>query len=288
MKNKENKNKNKTKQKHKNKNSTSLWITVILSLIAFVLFGISYYYKSATFLSILIIIFCILGILASIWLLASTICNMLKTLINEYKAKNNLFFGALSIFLVSALIAIFIESFGNTLDKGNYEVYHSLAGAFLSAVPAWFGLMGVYYTATIQGKRRSEDFIISNTPYPLIEFSAKKDLKNGKKKTATMKVSNLADNILISISIGGKGLEYKSVTKNTFREFENLEFSSFENNQETLFVFKDANGRRYTTKLRIYDALNEQPLEEYIIIENEKPILDEKEVSAEDSKFSAT
>ena len=50
----------------------------------------------------------------------------------------------------------------------------------------------------------TEDFIISNTPYPLIEFSAKKDLKNGKKKTATIKVSNLADNILIPISICGK------------------------------------------------------------------------------------
>lgn len=286
MKNKENK--NKTKQKHKNISSIPLWITVILSLIAFVLFGISYYHESTISLSIAIIIICILGILASIWLLASTICDMLKTLINEYKTKNNLFFGALSIFLVSALIAILIESFGNTFDKENYEVYRSLAGAFLSAVPGWFALMGVYYTATIQGKKRSEDFIISNTPYPLIEFSAKKDLKNGKKKTANIKVSNLADNILIPISICEKKLDYKPVTKNTFREFEDLEFSSFENNQETLFVFKDANGRRYTTKLRIYDALNEQPLEEYIIIENEKPILDEKEVSAEDSKFSAT
>lgn len=286
MKNKENK--NKTKQKHKNINSIPLWITVILSLIAFVLFGISYYHESTISLSIAIIIICILGILASIWLLASTICDMLKTLINEYKTKNNLFFGALSIFLVSALIAILIESFGNTFDKENYEVYRSLAGAFLSAVPGWFALMGVYYTATIQGKKRSEDFIISNTPYPLIEFSAKKDLKNGKKKTATIKVSNLADNILIPISICGKKLDYKPVTKSTFREFEELEFSSFENNQGTLFVFKDVNGRRYTTKLHIYDALNEQPLEEYIIIENEKPILDEKEVSAEDSKFSAT
>lgn len=286
MKNKENK--NKTKQKHKNINSIPLWITVILSLIAFVLFGISYYHESTISLSIAIIIICILGILASIWLLASTICDMLKTLINEYKTKNNLFFGALSIFLVSALIAILIESFGNTFDKENYEVYRSLAGAFLSAVPGWFALMGVYYTATIQGKKRSEDFIISNTPYPLIEFSAKKDLKNGKKKTANIKVSNLADNILIPISICEKKLDYKPVTKNTFREFEDLEFSSFENNQETLFVFKDVTGRRYTTKLHINDALNEQPLEEYIIIENEKPILDEKEVSAEDSKFSAT
>lgn len=161
MKNKENK--NKTKQKHKNINSIPLWITVILSLIAFVLFGISYYHESTISLSIAIIIICILGILASIWLLASTICDMLKTLINEYKTKNNLFFGALSIFLVSALIAILIESFGNTFDKENYEVYRSLAGAFLSAVPGWFALMGVYYTATIQGKKRSEDFIISNT-----------------------------------------------------------------------------------------------------------------------------
>lgn len=286
MKNKENK--IKTKQKHKNINSISLWITVTLSLIAFVLFGISYYHESTISLSIAIIIICILGILASIWLLASTICDMLKTLINEYKTKNNLFFGALSIFLVSALIAILIESFGNTFDKENYEVYRSLADTFLSAVPGWFALIGVYYTATIQEKKRSEDFIISNTPYPLIEFSAKKDLKNGKKKTATIKVSNLAENILIPISICGKKLDYKPVTKSTFREFEELEFSSFENNQGTLFVFKDVNGRRYTTKLHIYDALNEQPLEEYIIIENEKPILDEKEVSAEDSKFSAT
>lgn len=286
MKNKENK--NKTKQKHKNINSIPLWITVILSLIAFVLFGISYYHESTISLSIAIIIICILGILASIWLLASTICDMLKTLINEYKTKNNLFFGALSIFLVSALIAILIESFGNTFDKENYEVYRSLAGAFLSAVPGWFALMGVYYTATIQGKKRSEDFIISNTPYPLIEFSAKKDLKNGKKKTATIKVSNLADNILIPISICGKKLNYKPVTKSTFREFEELEFSSFENNQEPLFIFEDITGRRYTTKLHINDALNEQPLEKYIIIKNEKPILDEKEVSAEDSKFSAT
>lgn len=277
MKNKENK--NKTKQKHKNINSIPLWITVILSLIAFVLFGISYYHESTISLSIAIIIICILGILASIWLLASTICDMLKTLINEYKTKNNLFFGALSIFLVSALIAILIESFGNTFDKENYEVYRSLAGAFLSAVPGWFALMGVYYTATIQGKKRSEDFIISNTPYPLIEFSAKKDLKNGKKKTATIKVSNLADNILIPISICERKLDYKPVTKNTFREFEDLEFSSFENNQEPLFIFEDITGRRYTTRLHINDALNEQSLEKYIIIKNEKPILDEKEVT---------
>lgn len=281
MKNKENK--IKTTQKLKNINSISLWITVILSLIAFVLFGISYYHESTISLSIAIIIICILGILASIWLLASTICDMLKTLINEYKTKNNLFFGALSIFLVSALIAILIESFGNTFDKENYEVYRSLAGTFLSAVPGWFALIGVYYTATIQEKKRSEDFIISNTPYPLIEFSAKKDLKNGKKKTATIKVSNLADNILIPISICGEKLDYKPVTKSTFREFEELEFSSFENNQEPLFIFEDITGRRYTTKLHINDALNEQPLEEYIIIENEKPILDEKEVSEEDS-----
>lgn len=139
------------------------------------MFGISHYYKSTTPLSIATIIFCILGILASVWLLASTIFDMLRTLINEYKTNNNLYFGALSIFLVSALIAILIESFGNTFAKENYEVYHSIAGAFLSAVPGWFALMGVYYTATIQEKRRSEDFIISNTPYPLIEFSTKKN-----------------------------------------------------------------------------------------------------------------
>lgn len=36
---------------------------------------------------------------------------------------------------------------------------------------------------------------------------------------------------------------------------------------------------RYTTKQHINDAINKQPLKEYIIIKNEKPILDEKEVS---------
>lgn len=33
------------------------------------------------------------------------------------------------------------------------------------------------------------------------------------------------------------------------------------------------------TKPHINDAINKQPPEEYIIIKNEKPILDEKEVS---------
>ena len=36
---------------------------------------------------------------------------------------------------------------------------------------------------------------------------------------------------------------------------------------------------RYTTKQHINDAMNKQPPEEYVIIKNEKPILDEKEVS---------
>lgn len=276
MKNKE----NKIKTKQKNSKSVSLWITIILSLITFVMFGISHYYKSTTPLSIATIIFCILGILASIWLLASTIFDMLRTLINEYKTNNNLYFGALSIFLVSALIAILIESFGNTFAKENYEVYHSIAGTFLSAVPGWFALMGVYYTATIQEKRRSEDFIISNTPYPLIEFSSKKDLKSNKKKAVSIKVSNLADNVLIPISIDNIKLDYKPITKNNFREFKNLELPSFENNQEILFIYEDINNKRYKTKLHINNISNGKLFNDYKIVENEKPVfIDENEVT---------
>lgn len=276
MKNKE----NKIKTKQKNSKSVSLWITIFLSLITFVMFGISHYYKSTTPLSIATIISCILGILASIWLLASTIFDMLRTLINEYKTNNNLYFGALSIFLVSALIAILIESFGNTFAKENHEVYHSIASAFLSAVPGWFALMGVYYTATIQEKRRSEDFIISNTPYPLIEFSSKKDLKSNKKKAVSIKVSNLADNVLIPISIDNIKLDYKPITKNNFREFKNLELPSFENNQEILFIYEDINNKRYKTKLHINNISNGKLFNDYKIVENEKPVfIDENEVT---------
>lgn len=272
--------KNKIKTKQKNRNSISLWFTIFLSLIAFVMFGINHYYKSSTPLSIATIIFCILGILASIWLLASTIFDMLRTLINEYKTNNNLYFGALSIFLVSALIAILIESFGNTFAKENYKVYHSIASAFLSAVPGWFALMGVYYTATIQEKRRSEDFIISNTPYPLIEFSSKKDLKSNKKKAVSIKVSNLADNVLIPISIDNIKLDYKPITKNNFREFKNLELPSFENNQEIIFIYEDINNKRYKTKLHINNISNGKLFNDYKIVENEKPVLiDENEVT---------
>lgn len=272
--------KNKIKTKQKNRNSISLWITIFSSLFAFVMFVISHYCKSTTFLSIATIIFCILGILASLWLLASTIFDMLRTLINEYKTNNNLYFGALSIFLVSALIAILIESFGNTFAKENYEVYHSIASAFLSAVPGWFALMGVYYTATIQEKRRSEDFIISNTPYPLIEFSSKKDLKSNKKKAVSIKVSNLADNVLIPISIDNIKLDYKPITKNNFREFKNLELPSFENNQEIIFIYEDINNKRYKTKLHINNISNGKPFNDYKIVENEKPVLiDENEVT---------
>lgn len=273
MKNKENK--IKTKQKQKNTNPISLWITVISSLIAFVLFGISHYCKSTISLSIAIIIFSISGILAGIWLIISTFCDIVKTSINEYKTNNNLFAGALSFFLVSVLIAIFIDGFGSFFAKEIYETYHSIANTFLSAIPGWFALIGVYYTATVQEKRREADFIILNTPYPLIELSSKKDLKNSKEKAVSIKVSNLAENILIPISIGGNSLGYVPVTKTDFREFPNLKSSLFENNEEIFFIYEDINHRRYKTKLHIVDVLNEQPPEDYdyIIIKNEKPVL---------------
>ncbi len=274
------------KEKKKIKISCKSKVTIIICIAAFILFIINNYCKNSTItliIKIAIPILCAAGMGLAIYLLISTIIDMLKTWLDEYRIKNNLFSGALSIFLVSIFIAIFTEFIGVHLDKGNYEIYHSIADTFIKAIPGWFTVMGVSYTAAIQKKRKNKDFINLNTPYPLIEFSSKKDLKSSKKKAVSIKVSNLADNMLIPISIGGKELEYKPVTKSTFREFEDLEFSSFENNQETLFIFEDINGRRYITKLHINNAINKQPPEEYIIIKNEKPILDEKEVSAEDS-----
>lgn len=270
------------KEKKKIKISCTSKVTIIICIAAFILYIVSNHCKNSIItliIKIAIPILCIAGMGLAIYLLISTIIDMLKTWHDEYRIKNNLFSGALSIFIVSIFIAIFTEFIGVHLDKGNYKIYHSIADAFIKAIPGWFTVMGVSYTAAIQKNRKDKDFINLNTPYPLIEFSSKKDLKSNQKKAVSIKVSNLADNILIPISVCGKELDYKPVTKSTFREFEDLEFSSFENNQETLFIFEDVNGIRYTTKLHINDALNEQPLEEYIIIENEKPILDEKEVT---------
>lgn len=270
------------KRKKKTKISCTLIATIIICLVVFILFIINKYCKNSTIKSmveIAILILFIAGMVFGICLLIKTIVDMLRTLLDDYQTKNNLFSGALSIFFVLILLAVIIETIGIHFNKGNYKLYHSIADAFINTIPGWFTVIGVIYTATIQEKRRSEDFVISNTPYPLIEFAVKKDLKKSKKKAVSIKVSNLADNMLIPISIGGKELEYKPVTKSTFREFENLEFPFFENCDEIFFVYEDANSRRYITKLHINNAIIKQPPEDYIIIKNEKPILDEKEVS---------
>ena len=256
---------------------------IIICLSAFVLLIINKRCRNSTItpkIKIAILILFIAGMVLAMYLLIKTIVDMLRTLLDDYQTKNNLFSGALSIFLILILSAVFIEAIGINFNKGNYKLYHSIAYAFINTIPGWFTVVGVFYTATIQEKRRSEDFIISNTPYPLIEFSSKKDLKSSKKKAVSIKVSNLADNMLIPISIGEKELEYKPVTKSTFREFKNLELPSFENNQEILFIYEDINNKRYKTKLHINNISNGKLFNDYKIVENEKPVLiDENKVT---------
>lgn len=105
-------------------------------------------------------------------------------------------------------------------------------------------------------------------------------MKNGKKKTAIIKVTNLADNILIPKSIGNIKLDYRPVTKSNYREFENLEISLFEKNQEILFIYEDINNKRYKTKLHINNISDNKLFDDYKIIENEKSIpINENEVT---------
>ena len=146
----------------------------------------------------------------------------------------------------------------------------------MSAIPTSISLLFTNYFERIHKKEKQEELLKSNMPYPLIEMSTKANLLNSNKKTVSIKVNNLADNVLIPISIGNIKLDYKPVTKSNFREFKNLELPSFENNQEILFIYEDINNTRYKTKLHINNISDGKLFDDYKIIENEKPILIDK------------
>lgn len=228
--------------------------------------------------SMFIIILCLIGMGLAVILLILTIKDMLKFFIKEYKNNNDLFSGILMVILIGLSPFSIIRGIGNILfnKQDTNNIYITILKSILSAIPTSISLLFTNYFERIHKKEKQEELLKSNMPYPLIEMSTKANLLNSNKKTVSIKVNNLADNVLIPISIGNIKLDYKPVTKSNFREFKNLELPSFENNQEILFIYEDINNTRYKTKLHINNISDGKLFDDYKIIENEKPILIDK------------
>ena len=91
------------KEKKKIKISCTSKVTIIICIAAFILYIVSNHCKNSIItliIKIAIPILCIAGMGLAIYLLISTIIDMLKTWHDEYRIKNNLFSGALSIFIL--------------------------------------------------------------------------------------------------------------------------------------------------------------------------------------------
>lgn len=269
--------KNKKKLNPKKNHDLEIVLMIIISFVtAFVLLNTQLVsHKTA---SMFIIILCLIGMGLAVILLILTIKDMLKFFIKEYKNNNDLFSGILMVILIGLSAFSIIRGIGNILfnKQDTNNIYITILKSILSAIPTSISLLFTNYFERIHKKEKQEELLKSNMPYPLIEMSTKANLLNSNKKTVSIKVNNLADNVLIPISIGNIKLDYKPVTKSNFREFKNLELPSFENNQEILFIFEDINNTRYKTKLHINNISDGKLFDDYKIIENEKPILIDK------------
>lgn len=273
--------KNKKKLNPKKNHDLEIVLMIIISFVtAFVLLNTQLAsHKTA---SMFIIILCLIGMGLAVILLILTIKDMLKFFIKEYKNNNDLFSGILMVILIGLSVFSIIRGIGNILfnKQDTNNIYITILKSVLSAIPTSISLLFTHYFERIHKKEKQEELLKSNMPYPLIEMSTKANLLNSNKKTVSIKVNNLADNVLIPISIGNIKLDYKPVTKSNFREFKNLELPSFENNQEILFIYEDINNTQYKTKLHINNISDGKLFDDYKIIENEKPILiDENEVT---------
>ena len=269
--------KNKKKLNPKKNHDLEIVLMIIISFVtAFVLLNTQLLsHKTA---SMFIIILCLIGMGLAVILLILTIKDMLKFFIKEYKNNNDLFSGILMVILIGLSAFSIIRGIGNILfnKQDTNNIYITILKSILSAIPTSISLLFTNYFERIHKKEKQEELLKSNMPYPLIEMSTKANLLNSNKKTVSIKVNNLADNVLIPISIGNIKLDYKPVTKSNFREFKNLELPSFENNQEILFIYEDINNTRYKTKLHINNISDGKLFDDYKIIENEKPILIDK------------
>ena len=269
--------KNKKKLNPKKNHDLEIVLMIIISFVtAFVLLNTQLVsHKTA---SMFIIILCLIGMGLAVILLILTIKDMLKFFIKEYKNNNDLFSGILMVILIGLSAFSIIRGIGNILfnKQNTNNIYITILKSILSAIPTSISLLFTNYFERIHKKEKQEELLKSNMPYPLIEMSTKANLLNSNKKTVSIKVNNLADNVLIPISIGNIKLDYKPVTKSNFREFKNLELPSFENNQEILFIYEDINNTRYKTKLHINNISDGKLFDDYKIIENEKPILIDK------------
>ena len=269
--------KNKKKLNPKKNHDLEIVLMIIISFVtAFVLLNTQLVsHKTA---SMFIIILCLIGMGLAVILLILTIKDMLKFFIKEYKNNNDLFSGILMVILIGLSAFSIIRGIGNILfnKQDTNNIYITILKSILSALTTSISLLFTNYFERIHKKEKQEELLKSNMPYPLIEMSTKANLLNSNKKTVSIKVNNLADNVLIPISIGNIKLDYKPVTKSNFREFKNLELPSFENNQEILFIYEDINNTRYKTKLHINNISDGKLFDDYKIIENEKPILIDK------------
>lgn len=245
-----------------------LSITII---IAFALM-LGAYVASNMILAIIGSIICIVELVALSFVMFFTFNDMAITMMDDYKNKHSLLSGALCIILIVLTSYLLFKCFGDIFYKDNANEFNSIANTILSLTPALLSLLGIHYSNMIQEARRKEDFKIANTPCPLIECFVEKERPENKGECTYINatIKNLADNILIPISIGDNNLIYLPVTKDISREFTDLRITLSNNPDEIFFIYQDILKNTYKTKLHIRTSKEYQG--KYTTIKNDEPV----------------
>jgi hypothetical protein len=197
--------------------------------------------------------------------------DMAKTMIDDYKSRNNLFSGALCIILIAVTSYLLFKGFGDTFYKDQTNDFSNMANTIITLTPALLSLLGVHYSNMIQETRRKEDFRVANTPCPLIECYVERIQANNVESIyIKVTIKNLVNNILIPLYIGNNKLSYLPVTKEIKREFENIEIP-YHDYKNVFFIYEDSSGNTYKTKLDI--KIDKEFQNNYTTTKNDEPVL---------------
>lgn len=253
------------------KSNILLIIASVLTVVTVVLVFIARF-KDNTILAIIGSVLCLIEMFVLSFSILFVFKDMAKTMIDDYKSKNNLFSGAMCIILIAITLFLLFKGFGNMIYNDENNDLNGMANTIITLTPALLSLLGVHYSNMIQETRRKEDFKVANTPCPLVECCVERihDENNIQNIYMNVKIKNLADNILIPLYIAGKKLNYSPVTKDIDRTFENIRVP-YRNYNNVFFIYEDSSGNTYKTKLDI--KIDERFQARYTTTKNDEPVL---------------
>lgn len=158
--------KNTNAKKNRKKSKAAFWITIICSIVVFIVSSVAYAHTQQgwlVWLGIADMVLFAVGLISFsfiVWLWD------IKDLMTEYKEKDNLLSGGLAFVSIFGLVILMLYGLSELpfVAEGK-ELMQTMSSLFVAAMPAFIGLLGVQFSVAIQERNRKQDLRLGAKPF---------------------------------------------------------------------------------------------------------------------------